>query len=84
MNFQFLAPTGAQEVTLCVRLSVRLFVRHKVLIRPLNLHLSSSGLQAVSQQAVSQSAVSLQLGSHHTVGALNTSSCYFKHVSFLN
>ena len=37
---RFLAPTGAQGVTLSVCPSVRLSVRHKVLSRFLNLHLS--------------------------------------------
>ena len=58
---QFLAPTGAQGVTLSVRLSVCLSVRHKLVLGQRALREQSS-----SQRAIEQSEQKIQ---SHTVGA---------------
>ena len=46
----FLAPTGAQGVTMCVRPSVRSFGSN--LSRALNLHLSNPDLKAITQSVI--------------------------------
>ena len=51
INVQILAPIGAQEMLIFVCSFVRSFGSN--LSRALNLHLSSSNLQAISQQSVS-------------------------------
>ena len=73
----FLAPTGSQGVKICVRPSVRPSVRLVqaclelsiiiILAQTQIVKLTSCELQAVIQQS---------FNSHHTVGALNTLTCF--------
>ena len=66
----FLAPTGAQEVTICVRPSVRPLRSN--LSRAVNLHHSGSNLQAIGQEKVS-SQLEIREHSKSTQRALRAS-----------
>ena len=67
----FLAPTGAQEMLIFVRLFIHPFCSK--LYRALILHILDSDLLVVSQQSVSSHSSVSQSVSHHTVAAYDTS-----------